>query len=101
MAQFDVYKNDNEQSKEFIPFFIDVQSEFLDTLNTRMVIPLSNDIKGLEKLNPKFEVEGQKLTLVTQDMASIPRDRLKHKVDSFLKHRDEIINAIDFMIVGF
>jgi toxin CcdB len=101
MAQFDVYVNENRETQTFIPFFVDVQSEVLASLNTRMVIPLANDITGLAKLNPEFIIENQKVILLTQDMVSVPIDRLRRSVDTLLGQRDEIIRAIDFMLVGF
>jgi toxin CcdB len=41
MSQFILYKNlDNNTSKAY-PYFVNVQSELLSTLNTRWVIPLT------------------------------------------------------------
>ncbi len=40
MAQFDVFENPNEETKQAIPFLLDVQAELLDVLSTRVVVPL-------------------------------------------------------------
>ncbi len=40
MAQFTVYENTNEYSKDTIPNLVDVQSELLDGLSTRVVVPM-------------------------------------------------------------
>jgi toxin CcdB len=41
MPQFTLYKNENKNSKKAYPYFIDVQSDLLVDLNSRLVIPLS------------------------------------------------------------
>ena len=41
MAQFAVYKNKSARSKSVFPLLVDVQSDLLDELQTRVVIPLS------------------------------------------------------------
>jgi len=41
MSQFDLYINIDNDSKTAYPYFVDVQNELLDTLNSRLVIPLT------------------------------------------------------------
>ncbi|MBE4112240.1 plasmid maintenance protein CcdB, partial [Vibrio parahaemolyticus] len=41
MSQFSLYKNNDKNTATAYPYFVDVQSELLDTLNTRLVIPLT------------------------------------------------------------
>ncbi|MBV5298055.1 MAG: CcdB family protein, partial [Rhodoferax sp.] len=36
MAQYDVYPNPQRQSRQFIPYVIDVQSNLIDCLATRL-----------------------------------------------------------------
>jgi toxin CcdB len=36
MAQFDVYENQNTQTNETYPFLLDIQSDILGDLNTRL-----------------------------------------------------------------
>jgi toxin CcdB len=40
MAQFDVYLNPNTATRNVIPYLLDVQAELLDSLATRVVVPL-------------------------------------------------------------
>lgn len=40
MAQFDVYENINEKTKEQIPFLLDIQNDILKNVSSRVVIPL-------------------------------------------------------------
>jgi toxin CcdB len=41
VAQFDVYENQEPESKESIPFLLDVQHELHRNLSTRTVVPIS------------------------------------------------------------
>ena len=41
MAQFDVYANPSKTQRGEIPWMVDIQSDILDKLPTRLVIPLA------------------------------------------------------------
>jgi toxin CcdB len=41
MALFTIYRNKNARTKTTFPFLVDVQSDLLEDLQTRVVIPLS------------------------------------------------------------
>jgi len=41
MSQFTLYENTNEESREAYPYFVDIQNGLLDSINTRLVIPLT------------------------------------------------------------
>ena len=101
MAQFDVYKNHSSKTKQEIPYFIDVQHDVVNDLNTRLVIPIYSNIKALKKLNISCEIKEEKLTILTNKMTSVPSDILDEKVTNLSQHRDEIIASIDFLITGF
>jgi toxin CcdB len=62
MAQFTVYENINKTTKDTIPFLVDVQSELLNDINTRVVIPMCSvlalDNKPMSNLSPTFEING-------------------------------------------
>ena len=40
MAQFDVFENPNKETNQVVPYLLDVQADLLDTLSTRIVVPL-------------------------------------------------------------
>ncbi len=101
MAQFDVYKNTNEGSNERVPYVLDIQHDLLDSLSTRVVIPLVRGIKPLSHLNPIVEVGGMKVALSTAEMASVPVTVLGEKVASLAEFRQDIVGSVDFMITGF
>ncbi len=40
MTQFDVYENANDETAGTVPYLLDVQTDLLDSLSTRVVVPL-------------------------------------------------------------
>lgn len=104
MPQFIVYRNKNPATKARIPYLLDVQSNLLSELDTRVVIPLyvSTALKGkmLTTLTPTFEIEGKEYVLMTPQLAGISRKELGAEVAVFSTHRDAIITALDFLITG-
>jgi toxin CcdB len=40
MAQFTLYRNANRQTQGRYPFLLDIQSDFLNELKTRLVVPV-------------------------------------------------------------
>ena len=104
MAQFDVYENDDPESKTTIPFLLDVQHDLHKNLITRTVIPLvlifSTDAE-LKKLCPRFNILGQDVSLSTPEVAGYPVSDLGRKVISLAGYRSEILGAIDFLLSGF
>jgi toxin CcdB len=104
MAQFDVYRNVHPASRARVPYLLDVQSDLLDTLATRVVVPLCKPevLRGklAEKLNPVFEVEGRKMVLLTPELAGVSRKALGEKIANLAPRRDSIIAALDLIITG-
>jgi len=100
VAQFDVYRNPDETAQIRVPYFLDIQNDFLDHLATRVVIPLYTDDKPVGTLTPVVEIENQEFTLATQELAAIPRRVLSSRVTNIADRRDEIIAAIDLLITG-
>ena len=101
MAQFDVYKNENELTNQKVPYLLDVQNDILDSINTRVVIPLvkdKNDFKGLTK---EFVIKNQKVYLTTSQMGAVHKNELKTKITTLTNQKEEIKNSINFLIYGF
>jgi toxin CcdB len=101
VAQFDVYENTSPDSKETVPYLLDVQHDLLKHLKTRVVIPIVNENMPITHLNPIVQIEEKRWMLSTQEMAGIPIDILGKRVISLMQNRDDIVHAIDFMITGF
>ncbi|AFI85274.1 CcdB family protein [Methylophaga nitratireducenticrescens] len=104
MAQFDVYQNPSKTTRNAFPYLVDIQSPVISEISTRIVIPLGrlNSFKNevMINLTPVIEYDGEKLLLLTPQIASIPSKLLKDPIGSLNHFRDEIISALDFAITG-
>ena len=104
MAQFDIFRNADPVSKRALPFLLDVQSDLLVSLATRVVVPLSahggDALPTMQRLMPVFEVEGRKVVLATPQIAGVPRSALGARVASLAGRRHEVIAALDVLISG-
>ena len=104
MAQFDVYENQNPETKKYIPYLLDVQADLLDDLSTRVVVPLITAAamgKAAKHLNPKFKILRTNVIMSTAELAGVDLRILGDKVCSLKEHRTEIIAALDFLFTGF
>lgn len=103
MAQFDVYLNPNSASRKAIPYLLDVQADLLDTLTTRVVVPLVlAEEMGLaaKNLNPQFKIKGVAVVMSTAELAGVSIRSLGDKVVALKNKRDEIIAALDLLFTG-
>jgi toxin CcdB len=104
VPQFTIYRNGNSQTKATFPLLLDVQSDLLEDLPTRTVIPLTQSAaltkNPLSRLTPFIDLEGKVYMLLTYQLASIPKSALGPAVSDASFHRDAIIGALDFLIIG-
>lgn len=104
MAQFDVYENQNPKTKESIPYLLDLQTDLLNNLTTRVVVPLITVAvmgKAAKYLNPQFKIKRTTVIMSTAELAGVNLHILGDKVCSLKEHRTEIIAALDFLFTGF
>lgn len=97
MAQFDIQVVDDV-------YFLHVQSNFLDSLRSRLAVPLmpiAEPMIAMRRLNPQFDVDGQRLMMATHLMVAVPTLSLGRPIGSLDWHYDEIRAAIDFIFNGF
>jgi toxin CcdB len=104
MPQFSVYLNANPDSKAIYPFLLDVQSDLIADLATRVVIPLSpaSALQGklVNTLMPLCEVEGLQYALLVPQLAGVSRKQLGAEVADLSSRRDDIMAALDLLITG-
>jgi toxin CcdB len=104
MRQFDVYTNPSKATRKAYPFIVDIQSNVISEITTRIVVPLGRkaDFKNEEMkgLTPVVTYEGEDLLLLIPQIASMPAKALKKPVGSLSHLRDEIVAALDFAITG-
>lgn len=105
MAQFDVYKNTNQLTAKSYPLLLDVQHSVLDTLATRIVIPLCtvahNQPKPMEVLMPLVEFENDQYVLMTPQLAAVSVHQLRAPIGTLAAFRTDIISALDFSFTGY
>jgi toxin CcdB len=101
MAHLDVHRN-TRPNRRIIPFVVDIQSNLLDYLSTRVVVPLRPEgsiVRG-GRLNPLFEIEGHRVVMATAEIAAVRVLDLGEIVTSLDAHRDDIIAALDVLWTG-
>ncbi len=81
MARFDVYANSGSHAAT-TPYLLDVQSDLLNGLDSRLVIPLRNlknfpNVKLPVRLTPIITIDGEQFLLETPKMGAVPQRVLK------------------------
>jgi toxin CcdB len=104
MARFDVYTNPDGAERKLIPFYLDVQSDHIKGMQTRVVVPLWKS--GLlpapvENLNPEFEVAGQHVIMDTPAIGAVPTAALRRTVDNLTSHQLTIQDALDTLFGSY
>ena len=103
MKQFDLYINPDEDTKQGYPYFVDVQTELLNNLDSRVVIPIV-PIKGTKaypkNLCPIVKIKGSQFALLTHQITTVPNALLNDKQGSLLLNRNDIILGWDFLLTG-
>ena len=105
MPQFAVYRNKNLRGSAFYPLVVDVQSELLEDLQTRVVIPLARSCGfsafPLRFVMPTIEHEGERYVLMTPQLAGVSRADLGPHTGSAVCASRAISTALDMLIRGF
>lgn len=103
MKQFDLYENADSDSHATYPYFLDVQTDLLDGLNSRVVIPIAKvqDAKTFPKnLCPIVEIGDETYALLTHQITTVSASFLTRREGSLLLNRTDIISALDFLLTG-
>ncbi|OYQ24668.1 plasmid maintenance protein CcdB [Sandarakinorhabdus cyanobacteriorum] len=99
MARFDVYAGVGDGS-----LLLDCQSDLLNRLNTRFVVPLQPPGRApipARRLNPEFDIDGARYVMVTQYAAVLQLRDCGPVVGSLAQHDVAILNALDMLISGY
>lgn len=103
MAQFDVRRNPNGATCDIVPYLLEVQSDLLEPLATRVVVPLvlaAERPKPAKHLNPCLTIEGRDVVMLNEQMAGVPVSAIGARVGSLAQQRQEIMAALDFLFTG-
>lgn len=102
--QFDVYENPSPRMRDVYPYVLDLQSDLLSSLATRMVAPLALttlSAKDLpQRLCPTITVQGRSLMLVPFEAAPLDKRLLKTQIASVRERSHDIIAAMDSVLSG-
>jgi toxin CcdB len=84
---------------------VDVQSDLLEPLNTRVVIPMTKapalTRKPVSYLTPEVSFNGDRYVLMTPQLAGIRRAELGPYAGTLVDERQTILAAADFLLTGF
>ena len=98
MSRYDVYANPEASERRHTPYLIDVQNDYIDTLSTRVVIPLRREqLFGprARNLNPNFVVKSDSVVLDTAAIGAIPLAELRKPVADLKHEREAVQEALD------
>ncbi|MDE2413855.1 MAG: CcdB family protein [Comamonadaceae bacterium] len=104
MARFDVYANPDPEEQARIPFFLDIQSDFVQGLQTRIVVPLWAEglmTQRAQDLHPTLEVNGQRVVMETAALGAVPDSFLRRKVGNLAAQQLDIQNAMDLLFGSY
>ena len=103
MAQFDVYANPSKSATQGIPYVVVMQSDLLESLATRMTIPLASmefADKAPDKLCPIVMLNGQRLRALAHYAAPLPTCSLRQIMGNLTPQASLLIAAMDVVISG-
>ena len=102
--QFDVFENPSPRMRDVYPYVVDVQSDLLSSLATRMMVPLAVTTlaeKDLpRRLCPVITVNDKSLMLVPFEAAPLDKRLLRTEITSVRERSHEIIAAMDSVLSG-
>ncbi|WP_174296974.1 CcdB family protein [Sphingomonas bacterium] len=95
MAQFDVYRLRGGG------LVLDCQSDLLDALPSRFVVPLrASHPAELKHLTLMFDVEGKRLIMLTPLARSVDRRDIESTIATLANEQDQIKRALDMLVSG-
>ena len=105
MARFDVYANPGRHAAT-TPYLLDVQSDLLDGLDSRVVVPLRRlehfpNVRLATRLTPVLSIGGEDFLLETPKMAAVPQRVLRSPVATLADRQSDITAALDFLFQGY
>lgn len=104
MAQWTLHRNPNAATRKDIPYLLDVQSDLLSALGTRVVVPLftrkAAPTGTLTRLTPELRIKGERLVLMTPQLAGVRAKDMGEAIGDLSAHRSEFIGALDLLFTG-
>jgi toxin CcdB len=105
MSQFALHRNLNPASRARYPLLLDILSDLLESLATRVVVPLTPAAparaRTMKTLTPTLHFEGKDYVMLTPQVAGVPARELGPVVGDLASARATIIAAVEFLLSGF
>jgi toxin CcdB len=98
MAQFDIHVLPGTDG-----YVVDIQSDLLNHLNTRVIAPLlpaAGVPPSIRSLHPVFDLDGRPLVLAIHLLSAVPMRELGARRGSIANRRDDVVRAIDALLIG-
>uniref|UniRef100_UPI00261CD0C0 CcdB family protein n=1 Tax=Oceanispirochaeta sp. TaxID=2035350 RepID=UPI00261CD0C0 len=84
MKQFDIFRNKNPNSSKEVPFLINLQSDPMDLLATRIVAPLRRETEysdqKLSRVHIPISIGKEEYIIFISELAAIPSELMGEKV---------------------
>lgn len=107
MARFDLHNNPSPRSRAKTPYVLDVQSDHLGNLISRVVIPLTRvagnytAAKVAQDLAPIIEIGGEKLILETPFFGAVRTSELGPVIGTLQHEQGRVLAALDRLFGAF
>ena len=102
--QFDVFENPSPRMRLVYPYVVDVQSDVLGSLATRMVVPLAVSTLATtalpRRLCPTITVNENSFMLVPFEAAPLDKRLLRTLTTNVRERSHDIIAAMDAVLSG-
>jgi toxin CcdB len=104
MSRFDVYANPTVGERKHTPYILDVQNDYIDHLDSRVVIPLRREAAfgpRARDLHPLLEVNGEPVVLDASAIGAVPLSELRKQVAQLREARESGQLALDTLFGAY
>ena len=102
--RFDVFANPDAAERRHVPFFLDVQNDFLEGFDTRVVVPLWAPAafkRSARNLHPVLVVEGKECIMDPAGIGAVPMADLRRPVCNIGSQQLPIMDALDTLFGSY
>jgi toxin CcdB len=99
-----VYPNPVAAERRFTPYFLDVQNDYINGLDTRVMIPLRRESAfgpRARDLHPLVSVGNDSLVLDTAGIGAVPTAELRKPVAQLREARADVQSALDTLFGSY
>ncbi|MCC6561310.1 MAG: CcdB family protein [Xanthomonadales bacterium] len=104
VRRFDVFENPSRRESRAFPYVLVVQSELLDEMATRVVLPLTPvrllHGKPVARLHPRVEIDGESFVVFTHLLGTLPTQHLKKRIANLGDQQHAFVAALDHLFSG-